>query len=146
MLASDTNQPANVNSPLIGTWKLATQYFEFADNGERVDVFGPAPAGRLIMTGDGDFMTIITAADRAALGDPAQLFSSMLAYAGKFRIEDGRLIIRCDLAWFPDWVGTEQIRFFRLEGDNLSLRSGEQTHPRYPGRPGRAAIDLRRER
>ncbi len=139
-------QPVKPGNALIGTWKLMTQHFEFADNGERVDVFGPAPAGRLIMTGDGDFMTIITAAERGASNDPAKLFSTMLAYAGKFRTEDDKLVISCDLAWFPDWVGTEQIRFFRLAGDNLSLRSGEQTHPRYPGRPGRAAIDLRRER
>ena len=132
---------------MIGTWKLTAQQFEFADNGEPMDIFGPAPRGRLIMTADGDFMTLITAADRAVLaGDAAQLFSTMLAYSGKFRIDRDTLVISCDLAWFPDWVGTEQVRFFSLDGDTLSLRSGVQTHPRYPGRPGRAAILLRRER
>jgi hypothetical protein len=139
------SQPISPNKSLTGAWKLMAQHFEFADNGERVDVFGSAPRGRVLMTGDGDFMTIITAADRAALGDAAQLFATMLAYSGKFRIEGDRLVISCDLSWFPDWVGTDQVRFFHLDGDRLRLRSGNQTHPRYPDRPGYAVIELERE-
>jgi hypothetical protein len=139
------SQPPDPTSALIGTWKLQALHVEFADNGEHYAQFGPAPHGRLILTGTGDFVTVITSAERASSDDAARLFETMMAYAGKYRIEGDRIIVRCDVAWHPDWVDTEQVRFFKLEGDRLSLRSPRQTHPRHPDRPVYGVIDWRRE-
>ena len=139
------SQPSDPASALIGTWKLLALHVEFADSGERYAQFGPAPHGRLILTGTGDLMTVITSAERAGRDDAARLFETMMAYAGKYRIEGDRIVVRCDVAWHPDWVGTEQVRFFKLDGDRLSLRSPRQIHPRYPDRPLYGVIDWQRE-
>src|SRR5215468_4573160 len=139
------SQPSDPGSALIGTWRLVALHFEFADSGERHAQFGPAPHGRLILTGTGDLMTVITSAERAGRDDAARLFETMMAYAGKYRLEGDRIVVRCDMAWHPDWVGTEQVRFFKLDGDRLSLRSARQTHPRHPDRPGYGVIDWQRE-
>jgi hypothetical protein len=139
------SQVSEPSSALIGTWKLSAVQFEFADTGERHDLFGPTPVGRLILTRAGDFMTVITSGDRSLLHDAARLFETMMAYAGKFRLDGDKLIISCDLSWHPDWVGTKQVRFFKLDGEKLSLRSAKQTHPRYSDKPGYGVIDWRRE-
>jgi hypothetical protein len=139
------SQSSDPGSALIGTWKLLAVRFEFADGGGSREPFGPAPRGRLIVTGTGDFMTVITSADRAVMRDTIRLFETMMAYAGKFRLEGNKLVISCDLSWYPDWVGTEQVRFFELDGDKLSIRTAKQTHPRYPDRLGYGVIDWTRE-
>jgi hypothetical protein len=40
-------------------------------------------------------MTVITSADRARMRDAGQLFETMMAYAGKYRLEDDK--DRCPL-------------------------------------------------
>jgi hypothetical protein len=139
------SQPSDPGHALIGTWKLLAVQLVFADGAAPQQLFGPAPRGRLILTDAGDFMTIITSDDRALLRDTARLFETMMAYAGKFRLDGNKITISCDLSWHPDWVGTEQVRFFELRGDKLRLRSAEQTHPRYPGRLAHGVIDWTRE-
>ena len=128
------SQSSQLSSALIGTWKLSAVQFESADGAERFDLFGPTPVGRLILTSVGDFMTVITSGNRAQLRDTARLFETMMGYAGKFRLEGDKIIISCDLSWHPDWVGTEQVRYFKLDDEKLSLRSGKQAHPRHPNK------------
>jgi hypothetical protein len=144
-LEVDMNQPSDASSSLFGTWKLLAVQFESADSGERLDLFGPTPLGRLILTNTGYMMTIITSADRALMRDAARLFETMMAYAGRFLLDGDKLVVSCDLSWHPDWVGTEQVRYFKLDGEKLSLRSGKQTHPRHPNKLGYGVIDWRRE-
>lgn len=130
---------------LIGTWKLSAIQFEFCDDGKREDLFGASPRGRLVITASGDLMTVITAADRTSAGGTASLFETMMAYAGKFRVEADKLTVACDISWHPAWLGQEQVRFFRIDGDKLSIRTGKQEHPKYPNKPGYGVIDWQRE-
>ena len=89
-------------------------------------------------------MAILTRSDRAPPkedADGAALFKSMMAYTGNFRIEGkDKFITDVDLAWHPGWNGTEQTRFFKVEGDTLSITTAQQTHPMFPGRMGRGII------
>ena len=129
---------------LIGIWKLKSIQFELADTGEIADVFGPNPSGYLIHTGEGRMMAILTRSDRAPPkedSDGSALFKTMMAYTGIFRVEgDDKFITHVDLAWHPGWNGTEQTRFFKVEGNTLSITTVQQTHPMFPGRMGRGVI------
>ena len=131
-------------NPLIGVWKLKSIQFEFADTRELADVFGPNPSGYLIHTGEGRMMAILTRSDRAPPtedSDGSALFKTMMAYTGIFRVEgDDKFITHVDLAWHPGWNGTEQTRFFKVEGNTLSITTVQQTHPMFPGRMGRGVI------
>jgi Lipocalin-like domain len=139
---------SDVSAALVGAWKLLRAQFEFADSGESIDLFGSDPVGRLILTGSGDMMTILTSTGRVPANDQvsgSRLFETMMAYAGKFHVDGDKLVISCDLAWHPAWVGTEQVRFFTLDRDKLFIRSGKQTHPKHPGRLGYGVIEWCRE-
>jgi hypothetical protein len=120
-----------------------------ADTGERQDLYGPAPVGRLILTDDGRMTAIGAAADRTPRKDePAELayFRTMMAYSGVWRLAGGdTFVTQVDVAWHPAWSG-EMVRYFRLEGDLLSIRTAPQTHPSYPGRSVCFLVEWRREK
>lgn len=129
---------------LVGLWKLKSIQFEAADTGEIADVFGPNPSGYLIHTGEGRMMAMLMRSDRTPPkedADGSALFKTMMAYTGNYRIEgDDKFVTHVDLAWHPGWHGTEQIRFFKLEGDTLSIMTAQQANPMLGGRIGRGII------
>lgn len=51
--------------------------------------------------------------------DRADLFKSVVAYTGMYRVEGDKWLTRVDVSWNPAWVGTEQTRFFRVDGERL---------------------------
>lgn len=136
------------NAPkVVGAWQLLSIQFELADTGECVDMYGPNPSGFLILTDGGRMIGIVTSADRVPPKDAADrtaLFDSMMAYSGKYRVEgEDKFITVVDIAWHPAWNG-EQVRFFKLDGDILSITTARQTHPLFPGRMGRGVLRWRR--
>ena len=78
---------------LIGTWKLLSHQFVTTDNKDRLDMFGPAPLGILIITPDQRLIAIITAKDRKPADSDSDLFKSALAYSGPFRIDGQDLLV-----------------------------------------------------
>ena len=38
-------------------------------------------------------------------------------------LEADKIIVTVDIAWHPSWLGTEQTRFYKLDGDKLSIIS-----------------------
>jgi len=51
--------------------------------------------------------------------DRAALFKSMFAYTGMYRVEGDKLITKVDVSWNPAWVGKDQVRSFKIDGDRL---------------------------
>ncbi len=136
-------------SQLIGSWQLLSAQLEMADTKERLDLFGPSPVGRAIFTSNGRMAAVLTASGRTAAVDipgTAALFSSMMAFSGTFRFEEGaKVVLSCDVAWHPAWAGTDQVRFCEFNGDRLTLRTSRQTHPSHPGREVYGIIEWKRE-
>jgi len=130
---------ALVRSGLPGWWKITSFHVELEDTGERLDTFGHHPLGHLVVTDD-RMISILTSNERAGK-DAAGLFETMIAYAGSCHLEDaGKLVIKVDSAWHPAWVGSEQVRFFSVEGHVLSMTTAWQTHPNFPGRTARGVL------
>jgi hypothetical protein len=86
----------------------------------------------MILDPGGRIMFLMTKQDRRAPttdSERAELFNDMTAYTGLVRPDGpGRFITSVDLAWNPSWQG-EQLRFFTLDRDRLTIRSPAQTHP-----------------
>jgi Lipocalin-like domain len=61
----------------------------------------------------------------------ADLLNGMAAYTGIYRIEGDKWITKVDVAWNPERVGSEQARFFRLEGDRVYVTSTWRTMPNW---------------
>jgi hypothetical protein len=89
-------------------------------------------------------MSILTSRERTDK-DAAALFETMMAYSGSCRTEDEvRPVIKVDAAWHPAWGGSEQIRFFNVNGDTLSITTAWQTHPKFLGRMARGVLTAQR--
>jgi lipocalin-like protein len=74
-------------------------------------------------------MAVSTASNQkipASDADLAKLFNEMAAYTGKYRIEGDDFVTMVDVAWHPVWVGSEQRRHYKLEGDKLTIVSAPQ--------------------
>ena len=134
---------------LAGAWRVVSAYVEFADTGETTDSLGPDPRGWIVFTEAGRMFGLITAAgrkDARTEGDFERLFMSMLAYSGSVVVdaEKGSFVTRVDTAWQPSWVGSEQVRYFTIDGDTLNIRSAEQTIPQFGDRRLTSVVNFRR--
>jgi Lipocalin-like domain len=130
--------------PIIGTWAIDSIQYEDATSGECFDMYGAKPSGYIMINADGHAMVLIADSERVP-SDTATLFSTMMAYAGPYRLEgENKFITTITSAWHPAWVGTEQVRFFDVKGNALAITTAVQTHPNFPGRTGRGVVKWHR--
>jgi hypothetical protein len=133
---------------LAGSWKLNSWTIQII-GGEATEPFGPNPKGRLVFTADGYVVAIIAAANRKPATnneESATLLKSLLAYTGKFIIEGDKFTTEVDISWNELQTGQDQVRFFKLEGDKLSIRTAEQASAVYPGKRVVGTLTWERER
>jgi len=110
---------------LVGVWKLNSFVTEIVQTKERRNLYGANPNGYLIITPE-RFMSIVTADGRKPPQtdeDRINGFRTMYAYTGPYRVEGDRLTVKVEVAWNEAWIGTDQIRIFRLEADKLFIES-----------------------
>ena len=74
--------------------------------------------------------------------DRIAAFGSMVSYSGIYRVEGDRWITKVDVAWNEAWAGTEQVRFFKLEGDKLMVIGMWQPNPNLPGNPDTRVVSV----
>ncbi len=70
----------------------------------------------------------------------------MIAYAGRYRLQEGKVVTQVEAAWNEAWVGTTQLRYYRFEGERLHLESPPQPHPNLLGRMVRVIVTWERNR
>jgi hypothetical protein len=117
---------ADDSAKILGIWKIVSWESEFQATGEREPVLGKNPTGYIIFTPEGRMMAVITGEGRNAPKtdqDRGDLFKSLFAYTGMYRVEGDKWITKVDVAWHPAWVGTEQVRYFKFDGDRLQVIS-----------------------
>ena len=122
---------------LVGSWCLRSIVLTFTDTNESVEPLGPDPDGRMVLMPNGRVMFLFTKLNRAPPTNEAEratLFNETVAYAGLVRPDGpGRFITAVDVALHPAWA-SEQLRFYTIDGDRLTIRTPEQTIPQFPGR------------
>ena len=107
---------------LTGVWILRSARLERIDTGETILPYGDTPRGVLILHEGGRMAAIITPSDQA--GDKPPPRRKLLAYSGRYRIEDGnRFVTDVDIAWIPSWVGSPRGRSFSLRDGMLDIVS-----------------------
>jgi hypothetical protein len=136
-------------NPLAGNWKLISDQAVYDNDGKPRDVLGPHPKGYLLLTPEGRMMIIASSAGRKpGLSDAerAELWKSMVAYSGKYRIEGGDVVTTVDVSWNEAWNGTEQRRHYKLEGNRLMLVTVPQPSPFLKGKTYSATVVWEREK
>ncbi len=115
-------------SQLVGTWHMLSWRREFVDTGEWINALGPNPVGFVSYGADGRVHAIVVKRDRASparlppsQSEKVELFDSMLAYAGTYTLHDDRVVHHLDASWNEAWTGTDQIRFYKLDGSRLEI-------------------------
>jgi Lipocalin-like domain len=133
---------------LAGSWKLILWTIQIV-GGEATEPFGPNPKGRAVFAADGYVAFVIVAANRkpaTSNEESAALLNSLLAYTGKFMIEGDKFITKVDMSGNELLTGQDQIRFFKLEGDKLTIRTAEQVSSVFPGKRVVGSLTWERER
>jgi hypothetical protein len=149
-MTSEVSPADNAAKQLIGTWKLVSWVTQVIGEDSR-EPYGPNPKGRLVITSEGHWIVIITAADRRAAkttDEKASLLDSMLAYSGKYRIDGNKITTRCDMSSNEIYIGAnqDQTRFFTVEGDKLDIRTPEIASAVLPGKKIVGTLSFERER
>ena len=145
LVVAATGIASDVERRLLGVWRLESSYHEFKATGEKKNVYGERPNGYLIFTPEKRMLGIITADQRTKPitdQDRIAAFGSMVSYSGIYRVEGDRWITRVDVAWNEAWAGTEQVRFFKLEGDKLMVIGMWQPNPNLPGNPDTRVVSV----
>jgi Lipocalin-like domain len=115
---------------LLGNWRLISFFTEDVQTKQHNNTYGEHPNGFI------GFTLGRTAESRNAPQTPeeqAASYRTVIAYTGKWRLEGEKFITKVDAAWNPGWVGTEQVRFWRLEGGKLSIMTAPFPIPNSNG-------------
>jgi hypothetical protein len=132
-------------NPLVGVWRIVAFQFE-GDDGKRHNIYDEHPTGFLIITAERRLMALVTAGDRPSNGSAEDLFNRMTAYSGQYQMQgNDTFVTKVDTAWLPTFLGTEQIRHFKLDGNVLSAFSPPQEQIRFPGKKVRYIATWKRE-
>ena len=135
VLASPQTCAADDHEQVIGFWKLVSYVVEIQATGQIEPVMGQHPTGYVNFSPEGRVMFILTGEGRRpakTTEERAELLSTLVAYTGNYRIEGDKWITKVDVAWNPEWVGTEQARSFKIEGERLHVLTPWRIMPNWP--------------
>jgi beta-alanine degradation protein BauB len=140
-----TSQPTFASAPssardrLVGTWRLVSAEDVHPDgSAQPFPEYGPRPVGYLMYDSTGHMCVTLANPSPPHWADPAKptdaervlTHKAMEAYCGTYEVreKEGQVIHRPELAEWPHYIGSDQVRNFRFEGDRLIL-SLEETIP-----------------
>jgi hypothetical protein len=140
---------AELKRQIVGTWALVSVVYEDVASKERTPVYGEHPRGIQIATPEGRWLALMTAEGRSipkSDADRAQALKSMIAYTGRYRVENGQVITKVEVAWNEAWVGGDQVRNIRFAGDRLYIESPPMPHPNINDTTVRVIVVWQREK
>ena len=134
VLAVLAASPATVFAQGIeGRWKLMAAEDLRADGTVARYPWGKNPVGSIVVEGGSCYLQIMSSDVPAFKGTTpineqmqAMLLSSYIAYSGPCTVNtaEGSVTLKVDAAWRPNYVGTEQKRFFKIEGHRMFFGPG----------------------
>ena len=121
------NMTGNVD--FEGTWELIS----FRNEGEDGSVnypFGKNPRGMIWYDRNG-YMGVNIMPEERLKFESGDMFVATerelrdairyIAYSGKFEVKENKVIHKIEVALFPNWVGRDQERFYKIDGNRLTL-------------------------
>jgi hypothetical protein len=118
-------------SQLVGVWKLLTYERKDLETGKVEKTQGETPVGYLTYTGGGHYSLVmfgsgrpIPAGEVPTPEEALRLFKTTIAgYAGTYKLEGNAVIHHVEVAWAPALVGTDQVRYFTVDGNSLTIET-----------------------
>jgi hypothetical protein len=143
--ADDASDARNI----VGVWRLVSVVYEDEATKERTPVLGEKPKGRQIVTAEGHWLALVTAEGRKVPRtdeERAQALRKMISYTGRYTVAGGKVTTKVEAAWNEAWVGGEQVRFIRFDGDKLFIESPPMPHPNLAGKVVRVIVIWERDK
>jgi hypothetical protein len=121
---------------LAGAWKLLV--FEFRSEGQVVFPFGTNFSGLCLYDTTGYMSMQIMRGDRprfavndqqaGAPDEVAAAFTGCYSYFGTYVVDEthGVVVHHVAQSLFPNWIGTDQVRFYRISGERLIVAAPTQ--------------------
>jgi ketosteroid isomerase-like protein len=136
---STSTSQESVRDRVIGTWQLVSAgAFRRDGSFEPYPEYGPNARGYLMYDRTGHMCVSLANpnhphwvnAEKPTDAEKVRSYDVFFAYCGTYEIreKEGRIIHRLEMGSWPHYVGTDQNRNFRLEGNRLIL-SAEETPP-----------------
>jgi hypothetical protein len=139
---------ADEKTLIVGTWKLVSVMYEDQETKTLTPVLGDNPRGYQLATPEGRWIALATPTGRKVPTtdeDRAHAFRTMIAYSGRYRVEGNKITTKVEVAWNESWVGGEQVRYIRFEGDKLFIESPPMPHPNMYNKVVRVIVTWQRD-
>jgi hypothetical protein len=124
----------DIAAEFAGAWRLVS-YSAVTPDGRTTYPMGRDPRGRIIYDAGGRMAVQIGDPGRRAFGTSDMLagtdaevraaFEGYLAYFGTYTVhaDQGFVVHHLELSLLPNWAGGDQVRYFDLQEDRLTLRT-----------------------
>jgi len=114
----------------VGTWKLVSLETR-GENGKITYPFGKDALGYIMYSADGYVSVTIFPKNRrrfktqdilgGTIEEKVAAAESYISYLGRYEVMQDRVIHHVEASFFPNWVGVDQERFYRFDGNRLTL-------------------------
>jgi Lipocalin-like domain len=121
------------NANPVGDWALVSLAFVNVDTGEETRPWGANPVGQLTYSANGRMIAVLTADPKVrkpvdfsggkSTEERAALYSNSSAYSGTWSAVANTVTHKVDIAVNQSWVGTDQVRYTRLDKDDLTIET-----------------------
>jgi lipocalin-like protein len=124
----------DVRAALVGAWRLLS-LTNIQPDGSVDYPLGPEAIGQLVYTQSGRMSAQLMRpgqprfqagnAQQATEAELVAAYHNYASYYGSFRIdaEAGAVIHEVEGSLFPNMIGTDQVRYYRIDGDRLDLEA-----------------------
>lgn len=130
---------------LQGRWKLVDAVDLRPDGTVARYPWGRHPIGSIVVQGGSCILQIMATDTTVTEQMKASLLSTYIAYTGPCTFDDAKGVttMKVEGAWRPDYVGTQQTRYYRFEGNRMIYGPAPST-PRGGGEPLQRRLTLER--
>jgi hypothetical protein len=132
-------QPAvaqDVGTSIVGTWKIMSQVRKEIVSGATANIFGQKPIGHLMYTKGGHVLWFFVSDNRKAPAsanltdaERVELFRTLAAGSGTYKVEGKKIIARHDASWHQLWTGTDIANDAEISGNTLTLTTAPFKSP-----------------
>lgn len=113
----------------IGTWKLVS--YENRSGDQVTYPVGKNPVGYIMYNAEGYMAVALMASNRKRFSsidimggtteEIVAAYGTYLSYCGKYAVTEDRVIHHVEVSSYPNWIGQDQVRFYKFEGNKLIL-------------------------
>ena len=121
-------------SSIVGLWKVTSFTHKDPATGQESHPYGEHPVAYLLFTRGGHTTYVLFGENRKAPAglvptdaESAELFKSLIAYSGTYKVGGNTVVSYLDGSWVQSWTGTERKPQVEVSGNKLTITAQLQS-------------------